>query len=74
MVTLGQVSWQYSAIVDDEVVVIADMQCVEDVDDSKLVPAIVGSVITAVLLAALSLYIIARVVKHRKDSKEPLLT
>ena len=52
----------------------ADMQCVEDIDDSKVLPIIVGTVITFVLLVALMLYIIARVVKHRRDTKQPLLT
>lgn len=56
-------------------IVIADMQCVEDIDDSKLIPVIVGTVITVVLLAALTLYIVARVVSHRRHSKkEPLLS
>lgn len=50
------------------------MQCVEDVDDSKVIPIIVGTIITTVILAALILYIIARVVKHRKDSKQSILT
>ena len=52
----------------------ADMQCVEDIEDSKVLPIIVGTVITSVLLVALMLYIIARVVKHRRDTKQPLLT
>lgn len=52
----------------------ADMQCVEDIDDSKLLPIIVGTIITLVLLVALMLYIIARVVKHRREKKQSLLT
>ena len=52
----------------------ADMQCVEDVDDSKVLPIIVGTVITLVLLVALMLYIALRVVRHRRDSKQSLLT
>jgi len=50
------------------------MQCVEDIDDTKVVPIIVGTVITLVLIAALLLYIIARVVRHQRNSKEPLLS
>ena len=50
------------------------MQCVEDIDDSKLLPIIVGTIITVVLLVALMLYIIARVVKHQRDKKQSLLT
>ena len=52
----------------------ADMQCVEDIDDSKVLPIIVGTVITLVLLVALMLYILLRVVRHRRDSKRSLLT
>lgn len=52
----------------------ADMQCVEDIDDSKVLPIIVGTIITLVLLVALMLYIIARVVKHRRETKQSLLT
>lgn len=75
-VILDQVSLNSLSIVDHSwLVVIADMQCVEDIDDSKLVPIIVGVVITTVLLVVLILYVVARIVKHRRDSKkEPLLT
>ena len=50
------------------------MQCVEDVEDSKVLPIVVGTVITVVLLVAVALYIIARVVKHRRDSKQSVVT
>lgn len=70
----GNTYLKYLSIIDDNVVIIADMQCVEDVDDSKLIPIIVGTVITAVLLIALVLYIIARVVHHRRDSRRSLST
>ena len=61
------------SIVDDKIVT-ADMQCVEDIDDSKVLPIIVGTIITVVLLVALMLYIVARVVKHWRDKKQSLLT
>ena len=50
------------------------MQCVEDIEDSKVLPIVIGTVITAVLVAAVVLYIIARVVKHRRDSKQSIVT
>ena len=71
---MDQVSWHYLSIVDDKVFVTADMQCVEDIEDSKVLPIVVGTVITVVLLVAVVLYIIARVVKHRRDSKQSVVT
>ena len=50
------------------------MQCVEDIEDSKVLPIVIGTVITVVLVAAVVLYIIARVVKHRRDSKQSIVT
>ena len=50
------------------------MQCVEDIEDSKVLPIVIGTVITVVLVAAVALYIIVRIVKHRRDSKQSIVT
>ena len=53
---------------------VADMRCVDDISDSKVIPIIIGTLLTVMLVSISTLYIVGRIVKHQAEKKRSFVS